>query len=444
LNHDCVTFVDINGIKADLFCNNPAIHTKLTFFMGERILNKKKIFNDPVYGFISIPDALHFDIIEHPYFQRLRRIKQLGLSHLVYPGALHTRFHHSLGAMHLMQQAIQILRSKGHNISHSDATAVSLAILLHDIGHGPYSHTLERIVVQQLDHEALTSCFLHFLNRQFGGQLDDVISIYNNTFPRKYLSKLVSSQLDMDRLDYLRRDSFFTGVAEGNINTERLITMIDIRDDEPVIEAKGIYSVENFLVARRLMYWQVYLHKTVLSAEFMLMKAFQRARELTMAGESLFATPALAFFLQNNPSTHDFMSNEAIIQHYAALDDYDVLTALKQWQHHHDKVLAILSSGIVNRRLFKVEMDTHPFEEDYTATIQKKISRKFGLSMNEAASLFIQDKTSNNAYNKNQKAIRILYRDGQLRDASEAADQLNISVLSHPVTKHFICYPKNI
>lgn len=410
--------------------------------MGELMLNKKKIFNDPVYGFISIPDELHFDIIEHPYFQRLRRIKQLGLSHLVYPGALHTRFHHSLGAMHLMQKTIQVLQSKGHEINHQDAAAASLAILLHDIGHGPYSHTLERIIVKQIDHETLTSVFLHHLNNHFNGRLEDAISIFNNTFHRKFLSKLVSSQLDMDRLDYLRRDSFFTGVAEGTINTERLIAMIDIRDDEPVVEAKGIYSVENFLVARRLMYWQVYLHKTVLSAEFMLMKAIERARELIMAGETLFATPPLLHFLKNNPSKEDFLKDDSHIRYYAALDDFDVMTALKQWQTHHDKILSILSSGIVNRKLFRVEMQNNPFDKSYIENIEKKIAGKFRLNHDISSLLLIQDQTSNNAYNRDQKAIRILYKNEELIDAGDAADQLNISVLAQPVTKYFICYPK--
>lgn len=412
--------------------------------MHELISDKKKIINDPIYGFIRIPDALHFDLISHPYFQRLRRIKQLGLTQLVYPGALHTRFHHSLGAMHLMQRAIQILRSKGHQIPDEDEHAASLAILMHDLGHGPYSHSLEESIVTQLNHEQLTQLFIHHLNQEWNGKLEHAKQVFNGSYHKKYLSKLVSSQLDIDRLDYLRRDSFYTGVAEGSINSERLLSMLEIREDEPVIEAKGIYSVENFLVARRLMYWQVYLHKTVLAAEYMLKNVIKRARKLSLDGIEVFATPALAFFLKNEPNFDEFMESKDLIELYASLDDHDIFISLKQWQTHPDKILAYLSKSIVNRNLFKVELSTHEFKEGYIEGIRSKIMQQMQLSREESEYLNIHEITSNNAYNRTHKAIRILYRDGSLRNASEAADLLNIQVLAQPVTKYFVCYPKNL
>lgn len=402
------------------------------------------IINDPIYGFIRIPSALHFAVIEHPFFQRLRRIKQLGLTHLVYPGALHTRFHHSLGSMYLMQQALRVLRSKGHIVTAEDESAATLAILLHDIGHGPYSHTLEKNIVTSLDHEKLTYMFLIHLNKQFDGQLEDVLQIFDNTYPRKYLSKLVSSQLDMDRLDYLRRDSFFTGVAEGSINSERLISMLDIRQDEPVIDAKGIYSVEHFLVARRLMYWQVYLHKTVLAAEYMLRKVLQRARYLLHNGDELAASAALYYFLKNDPAEDEFREDEELLKRFAALDDFDIFMALKQWQSHPDTILSFLSQSLVNRRLFRVELSVNPFDNAYVEQVKEKIAKKFLVEEPELNFLFIHEITSNSAYSRTHEAIRIVYADGRLCDATEASDQLNISALAHPVTKYFVCYPKGL
>ncbi|MDP2236327.1 MAG: HD domain-containing protein [Bacteroidales bacterium] len=410
--------------------------------MSTQASNRKKIFNDPVYGFISIPDSLHFDLIEHAYFQRLRRIKQLGLTHLVYAGALHTRFHHSLGAMHLMQQAIAVLRSKGQQIPEEEAQAASLAILLHDIGHGPYSHTLEKTIVQSMTHEQLSSHIMRLLNKDFNNQLEKAIQIFEGSYHRKFLCQLVSSQLDMDRMDYLKRDSFFTGVAEGTINADRLLTMLDVADDNLVIEAKGIYSVENFLVARRLMYWQVYLHKTVLSAEYMLTGVLKRAKQLSAAGHELPATPALSYFLKNDPSSNDFVTGTLAMEMFTQLDDFDVFTSLKMWQHYPDKILSLLSGSIVNRRLFKVELSNEAFDPKLTNKLKARIASQLKLEPLEAELLFIEEATSNHAYHPLQPRINILFRDGSLRDISEASDQLNISVLSQPVTRHFICYPK--
>jgi HD superfamily phosphohydrolase len=406
------------------------------------VQNKKKIFNDPVYGFITIPDDLHFDIIEHQYFQRLRRIKQLGMSHYVFPGALHTRFHHSLGAMYLMQQAVQVLRSKGKIITKEEGKAVSLAILLHDIGHGPYSHTLEQSIVKGISHEKLSMLIMKNLNQEHNSQLDEAIEIFCGRHPKNYLSNLVSSQLDMDRLDYLKRDSFFSGVSEGTINAERLITMLDVVDNELVIEAKGIYSVENFIVARRLMYWQVYLHKTVLSAECMLMNILRRAKYLANQGVELFATPALCYFLQHEINYTDFEENEMNLVYFTQLDDYDIFAAIKVWMEHKDNILSYLCNCIVNRNLFKVELSKEEIDPERIAFIEKQIRSKFEVNDEEISYLLYVGTTSNSAYDPNQPNINILYKDGTVQNISDAADQLNISVLTTPVIKHYLCFPK--
>ncbi|PLX07646.1 MAG: phosphohydrolase, partial [Marinilabiliales bacterium] len=316
--------------------------------MSAIIQNKRKIINDPVYGFVSIHSDLIFDIIEHSYFQRLRRIKQLGLTHLVYPGALHTRFHHSIGAMHLMRKALNELRFKGTNISDEEYLAANIAILLHDIGHGPYSHALEHSIVTGISHEQISEVFLKSYNEMFDGKLEKAIAIFNGSYHKKYLHELVSSQFDMDRLDYLKRDSFFSGVSEGVINYERLLNMINVVDDQVVIEAKGIYSVEKFITARRLMYWQVYLHKTVLAAELMIMKVLERAKQLRMGGVNLFASPSLDYFLNREASLDDFYNDGITLRMFSNLDDYDIFSALKVWVNHDDKVLSVLSNGLVN------------------------------------------------------------------------------------------------
>ncbi len=428
-----------------VYCfKNDAIRTKLTFFMALGVHSKKKILNDPVYGFIQIPDNLHFAIIEHPYFQRLRRIKQLGLTHLVYPGALHTRFQHSLGAMHLMRQAIELLRSKGHEISDAELQAGSLAILLHDIGHGPYSHTLEKTIVTGLNHEQLSSILMQKLNQEFDGKLSETIRVFQGTHEKKFLCQLVSGQLDMDRMDYLKRDSFFSGVAEGTINADRLLAMLNVVEDSLVIEAKGIYSVEKFLGARRLMYWQVYLHKTVLAAEYMLMNCLRRAKWLSREGRQLPATPALSWFLNNEPSEDDFLQQDTPLKMFTQLDDFDVFTSLKLWQHDSDLVLAWLSSAIVNRQLFKVELSNEPFLPERTLDLHQRIIKYFSVSAEDAGFLFIDESTSNHAYHPLQPSIQILYKDGQQKEISQASDQITISVLTKPVTKYFLCYPKEI
>ena len=340
--------------------------------------NKKKIVNDPVYGFITIPDEILFDVIEHPYMQRLRRIMQLGLSHLVYPGALHTRFHHVIGATHLMSLAIETIRKKGFEITIEEERAVLLAILLHDIGHGPFSHALEYDIVNNVSHEKISGYFIQELAKEFGDDLERALLIFKNTYSKPFLHQLVSSQLDMDRLDYLNRDSFYSGVSEGIIGSDRLIDMLTVHDGNLVMEEKGIYSIEKFIVSRRLMYWQVYLHKTVVAAEFMLIHALRRAKELIMRGDVLFGSPPLLFFLQNHITEQEFETNQEVLKNFALLDDYDILGALKIWQHCHDRVLSMLSSGIVNRNLFKIEISRDPYSEEQNPTSDRVVPKRPG------------------------------------------------------------------
>ncbi|HCQ29505.1 MAG TPA: phosphohydrolase [Flavobacteriales bacterium] len=405
--------------------------------------NKRKIFNDPVYGFISIPFDTIFDLIEHPYFQRLRRIKQTGLTHLVYPGALHTRFHHAMGTMHLMGLAIDTLRSKGVDISEEEAEAVTIAILLHDIGHGPFSHALEHSLVSGISHEEISSCFMQKLNDEFNGKLSLAIQIFNNQYPKKFLHQLVASQLDMDRLDYLKRDSFFTGVSEGVISTDRIITMLNVVNDELAIEEKGIYSIEKFIIARRLMYWQVYLHKTVLSAENLLVKILQRAKELAEQNERLFCTPPLEFFLYNKVNKDTFKNDDKTLDIFAQLDDFDVMASVKVWQSHPDKILSLLCQNMVNRKLYKIKLRKKPFHKNDFEAEKKQISSQFNVNEKELQYFIFTDKIINNAYNPKHDKINILFKDGSILDIAEAADNLNISALSKPVTKYFLCYLKS-
>jgi len=412
--------------------------------MSSLIINKRKIFNDPVYGFISIRNDLIFDIIEHPYFQRLRRIKQLGLSHLVYPGALHTRFHHSLGAMHLMGRALSELKMKGNSINQEETTAAQIAMLLHDIGHGPYSHALEHSIVSKISHEEISLLFMQRLNEQMGGKLQLAIDIFQDKHPKHFLHRLVSGQFDMDRLDYLKRDSFFTGVSEGTINYERLLNMIQIKAGEPAIEYKGIYSVEKFITARRIMYWQVYLHKTVLVAEYMAIHLLQRANWLALNGEKLFATPALQYFLENNITKKDFSSQADILDLFAQLDDFDIYTSMKVWINHPDHVLSHLSDALVNRHLFRIEMQNNPFEPEKIEAIESAVQEKYKLSTEELRYFVFNDRTSNYTYHPGTDKINILFKDGSMKDITEVSDQLNINMLSKPTTKYFLCYPKDI
>lgn len=402
--------------------------------------NKKKIINDPIYGFISLPNDIIFDLAEHPYFQRLRRIKQLGMTHLVYPGALHTRFHHSIGATHLMSKAISVLRKKGVEISSSEETAVLVAILLHDIGHGPFSHTLEHDIVKGVSHEELSLLFMRRLSSIFDNQLDLAILIFQDKYHKKFLHQLVSSQLDMDRMDYLNRDSFYTGVSEGVIGSDRIIEMLNVHDDRLVVEQKGVYSIEKFLVARRIMYWQVYMHKTVVSSEVLLTFILKRAKEIIKNGAQLFASPSFLLFLKNNYSVKDFEKNPSLLDHFADLDDYDILGAIKVWQKHDDKVLSQLSERLINRRLFKIEITKTPFTKDRIAMEREMAKSNNQLEENDIDYFVFTNKLTNNAYNERKEVIKLLLKDGSTVDISKASDNLNISALSKPVEKYFLCY----
>jgi len=407
--------------------------------------NKRKIVNDPVHGFVTISPELLFDLIEHPWFQRLRRIRQLGMAGIVYPGALHTRFHHALGAMHLTQEAIDTLKLKGFKITDEEAEATLIAILLHDIGHGPYSHALEHSIAEGISHEELSALMIQSLNQQFSGRLELALSIFTNSYKKHFLHQLVSSQLDMDRLDYLKRDSFYTGVSEGVINTERIIKMLTIHDDELMVEDKGIYSIEKFIVARRLMYWQVYYHKTVVAAENVLINLLKRAKKLVEAGVSLFATPVFTEFLQHHYTYNDFAGNVHLLEKFAQLDDHDVFTSIKVWMHHPDFILSYLSQALVNRHLFKIELRNQAFSGSEILSINQSIARAFPkITPEETSYLFASGIITNNAYVPERDKISLLQRDGKVSDIAESSDQLNISLLTSTVTKHFVCYPKTI
>ncbi len=412
--------------------------------MPEKTVNKLKIFNDPVYGFINVPNEAIFDLIENPFFQRLRHIKQLGLTHLVYPGALHTRFHHAMGAMYLTTQALEILRFKGHDISDEEALGLTQAILLHDIGHGPFSHALENALVHQMNHEDLSEMFMHRLTEQKHQGIDTAISIFKNTYPKKFLHQLVAGQLDMDRLDYLNRDSFFTGVSEGVVSWDRIIKMLNVVNDRLVIDEKGIYSIEKFIIARRLMYWQVYLHKTVIAAETLLSSILKRAKVLALAGDELFCTPPLKRLLGKKYYKTDFEKDTTLLEDFSLLDDYDVYASIKVWAGHKDRVLSRLCLNLTNRMLFRIEMQRTPFAEEYIDTIKRHTRRLYDISHAEADYFVIHGSTRNNAYDPAVGSIRILSRTGELTDIASASDQLNIEVLSKTVEKHFLCYPKEV
>lgn len=403
-------------------------------------MTERKIINDPVFGFIHIPKGLLYDIVCHPIMQRLTRIKQLGLATAVYPGAQHTRFQHSLGAFHLMSEAITSLRSKGNFIFDSEAEAVQAAILLHDIGHGPFSHVLENTIVNGVSHEEISLMLMERINKDLKGQLNLAIQIFKDEYPKKFLHQLVSGQLDMDRLDYLRRDCFYTGVSEGNIGSARIIKMLDVKDDHLVVESKGIYSIENFLTSRRLMYWQVYLHKTSVACEKMLISTLLRAKELASQGIELFASPALRFFLYQTIDRSEFLTNPECLNYFIQLDDNDIWTALKVWSNHDDIVLASLSRGLIDRKLFKVAITKSPITALEKEKMLKRIAEELNISKQEAKYFLSVSTIENNMYRKEDDSIEIIYSDGSTKDIAEASDMLNISLLSRKVKKYYVCF----
>jgi len=404
---------------------------------------KDKIINDPIYGFITLDAGIIINLIDHPYFQRLRRISQLGLSYLVYPGANHSRFNHAIGCMHLMTKAIYQIRKKGHAISEEEAEALKIAILLHDIGHGPFSHALENSIVTGLSHEELSILFMKNLNTEFNGKLSLAIRIFNNTHPKKFLHQLVSSQLDMDRLDYLKRDSFFSGVVEGNIGTERIINMLNVINDELVIEEKGIYSIEKFLMARRLMYWQVYLHKTVVSAENMLIKTLKRAKMLITNNKKIFTTPVLNSFLKKDFTTKNFENNPDLLNNFSELDDSEIYTCLKQWRYNSDFVLSNLSRKLIKREILKIRISKEPISKKEKTKLIDSFSKENSCSREEAEFFIFSDKISNNTYNTKESNINILMKNGDIVDITSASDQFDIDNLNKTANKYFLCYPSD-
>jgi uncharacterized protein len=418
--------------------------------------NKKKIINDPVHGFISISWDIIFDLIEHPYFQRLRRIRQLGLTSFVYPGATHSRFQHALGATHLMNTAISVLRQKGHVITDREAEAANIAILLHDIGHGPFSHALENTIIRKIDHEDISLLFMYALNSEFKGRLDLAIEIYTGRYRKKFLHQLVASQLDVDRLDYLKRDSFFTGVIEGVIGSDRIVRMMNVVDDKLVVDIKGIYSIEKFLIARRLMYWQVYFHKGVLASEILLVNILKRAKELARKGKLAYATPALQYFLSQDFSKSDFIKNnsgslkgnkkiipdKSNLDKFASLDDSDIISSAKIWADSDDYILSKLCNNMLNRRLFRIELQMEKFPEKKINKIRNEVIKRYSISLRDSEYFVLSGAISNYAYSSDDERIRILYNDGVLKDVTEASDMPDMSILTKTVTKHWLCYPK--
>lgn len=407
-------------------------------------MNKKKIINDPVYGFITIPTALVFDLISHPYFQRLRYIKQLAMTHVVYPGALNTRFHHALGAMHLMNLALEVLKGKGHNISPEEEEAATIAILLHDIGHGPFSHALEHTLVRGIKHEDISLLMMNKLNEEFGGQLTTAINIFKGKYPRKFFCQLISGQVDLDRMDYLNRDSFYTGVSEGVISFDRIIKMFNLVNDQLVVEEKGIYSVEKFLIARRLMYWQVYLHKTVIAGEQLLVKVLERAKELAARGADLFATPALQHFLKYDVNAVNFFEEELHLQQFSKLDDQDIYASIKVWADNEDPILSKLCKMLNARKLYKVEISNEAPAPERLALLASKTFKAFGIAKEDLSYFVFTDTITNRAYNAESSNINILMKNGTLLDIAKASDLSNLESLDKTVKKHILCYLRDI
>ena len=407
--------------------------------------NKRKIINDPVYdGFLTIEDDIIFDVLSHPFFQRQRRIKQLGFTYLVYPGAMHTRFSHMLGALNLMGRALEVLKVKGVQLTHDEVLGAKLAILMHDIGHGPFSHTSEHTLAD-MPHEVCSRLYMQRLNQEFGGGLTTAISIFDDSYPKHFLHQLVSSQLDMDRLDYLGRDSFFTGVSEGIVGTDRIISMLNVKDDELVVDEKGIYSVEKFIISRRLMYWQVYLHKTVIAADNLLLNVLRRARELAAAGDSLgIDFMPLYDFLCHHYTEQDFISNHQLLDRFALLDDGDIVMALKCWMSHPDTVLRTLSEHLVNRHLSAIRVSDRPFDPAMLDTLRTQSQLLYGIGPEESEFFVGTGKLHNHAYDYNDKEIKVLFKDGTCRDIGDASDQLDRHFLEKQVTKYYIYYPKSL
>ena len=405
-------------------------------------MGDSKIINDPVFGFIKIPRGLLYNIVEHPLFQRLNRINQLGLASVVYPGARHTRFQHSLGAFYLMTEAVRSLQEKGNFIFDSEAEAVEAAILMHDIGHGPFSHVLENTLIHGISHEEISLMMMEKINSDFNGQLNLAISIFKGEYGKNFLHQLISSQLDMDRLDYLRRDSFYTGVTEGNIGSARIIKMLNVIDDSLVVEHKGIYSLENYLTTRRLMYWQVYLHRTCVAYEKVLINMLTRAKDLIKMGQDVFASPALYYFLSNNVDAAWFDTHPEALENYGELDDSDIWSAMKAWKHHSDKILSTLATDMLDRKIFKVEVHEEPITEDRIAGLKEKIAQKLDISIDDAHYLMSVNTISKDMYNVDDDSITILYKDGSVRDISEASELLNVQLLSKKIRKYYLCYQR--
>lgn len=402
--------------------------------------NKRKIINDPVFGFISIPNELIFDVLQHPYVQRLNRIRQLGLSYVVYPGAQHSRFLHSIGAMHLMSDAIASLRQKGIAITDDEANGAMIAILLHDLGHAPFSHVMEHTLIEGITHEDVSLIMMEQINREMHGALDTAIAIFTNKYSKHFLHQLISSQFDMDRMDYLCRDSFFTGVTEGSVASARLIKMLNVVDDHLVIEAKGIYSVEKFLIARRLMYWQVYLHKTSVAAEQLLIKILERAKQLAREGVELFCPPALHYFLYQHMTGDAFAQDSYALQQYALLDDSDILSAIKAWQAQSDTTLRLLAEAFVNRRLFKGRLLEQPLTAEERNSLLQQYAQKFGITASDAEYFFTEHVSTSNTYSEKDDSIDILYNDGKVRNIAEASEMLNLQTLTYKPQKLYLFY----
>ena len=405
-------------------------------------MNDTKIINDPVFGFIKIPRGLLYDIVEHPLFQRLNRINQLGLASVVYPGARHTRFQHSLGAFYLMTEAVRSLQEKGNFIFDSEAEAVEAAILMHDIGHGPFSHVLEDTLIHGISHEDISLLMMEQMNHDFNGQLNLAINIFKGDYPKNFLHQLISSQLDMDRLDYLRRDSFYTGVTEGNIGSARIIKMLNVLDDSLVVEHKGIYSLENYLTTRRLMYWQVYLHRTCVAYEKVLVNMLTRAKDLIRMGQDVFASPALYYFLHNELDANWFATHPEALTYYSELDDSDLWSAMKAWKHHNDKILSTLAKDMLDRRIFKVEVHEEPIAEERIQELQEEIARNLQIPLADAHYLMSVNTISKDMYNVEDDDIAILYKDGTIRDISQASELLNVQLLSKKIRKYYLCYQR--